>query len=198
MRLLFRAIAILPAAFLTLWGCGEPAPLNEERATEIILDQMFPEEPVYAEVPARVWWNEISPKDDYDGFAVTTLEKLRDAGLVTLEHTTSDDGGEEWLAERTAEGVRALGVVPSARGKAFRGRIATRIVDEMVSFEKHPSRAYDGRAEVRWTYQKPTELYPLFDTKIDKPLDTPFLSVVAVSRVKGDWKVETIIRKKRE
>ncbi len=183
---------------LALSGCGpsEQAPLDSARAEEIIRSRIFSTEPAYAEVPIQVGWGPGYEKDEFDERSLTTLQNLERAGLVTL--ASSNDGPMQIVtATTTPEGFRQLGTVPSPRGAALRGRIAQKVVDGITSFERHPSQPLVGRAEVLWHYEKPTPLYDLFDTKADKPLDTPFRSVVSLSYGDRGWIVETVVPKLR-
>ncbi|MDX1583812.1 MAG: hypothetical protein R3338_09460 [Thermoanaerobaculia bacterium] len=188
-------VAILLLLILTLLGCGEEPALDESRAESIIRSRLFERQPVYAEVPMTVRWSPDSPKDEFDVLSLATLEKLEEAGLVTTETSHPEEGGTVVSAETTERGVRELGTVPSPRGPALRGRIAEKVIDRIQSFERHPERPLVGRAEVVWHYENPTDLYPLFETRRDKPLGTPFKSIVSLSRTDRGWIVETTVPK---
>ena len=54
----------------------DPGTLTAEKAESILRVKELRPEPVYAEVPQRVWWNAKSPRDDYDGKALKTLRKM--------------------------------------------------------------------------------------------------------------------------
>ena len=69
--------AVLLLSALVAFGCSKPEPLTEEKAKQIVAGWMFKREPVYAEVPQRVWWNPKAPKDDYDEKAVRTLRNRK-------------------------------------------------------------------------------------------------------------------------
>lgn len=187
---------LLLIVILALSGCGgdDPRPLDSTRAEEIVRSRMFAAQPVYAEVPMQVRWGPGYEKDEFDERSLSTLRKLETARLVSTE-TKREGEMTVVTATTTPEGFRQLGTVPSARGPALRGRIAEKILDEVVNFERHPSQPQVGRAEVIWHYENPTPLYPLFDTKQDKPLDVPFKSVVSLSRGDRGWIVETIVPK---
>lgn len=157
---------------------------------------MFARQPAYAEVPMQVRWGPGYEKDEFDDRSIGTLEKLESAGLVRLQ-TDSDGELTVITAETTPEGFRQLGTVPSSRGPALRGRIAEKVLDEVVNFDRHPTDPQVGRAEVIWHYENPTELYPLFDTKQDKPLGVPFKSIVSLSRTDRGWVVKTLVPKLR-
>lgn len=193
---LFRPIHSATLILLLATACAEPKPLDAALAEQLILGQIFSSEPVYAEVPRRVWWSSESPKDDFDDLALRTLRNLARHDLVTLRDET-EGSRVSWTAEPTAEGARRLGTVPSARGPALRGQIAEKIVRDVINFEPHPTRQDVGRAEVLWTYENPTDLYELFETRIDKPIGEPFVSVMSISRTDRGWQVRTIVRKKR-
>src|SRR5476649_33746 len=79
-----RGFFLLSAFCFLLFTCARKEPLTAEKANEIIKAYMFKREPIYAEVPQRVWWSPTSPKDDFDEKSLRTLENLRRAGLVTL------------------------------------------------------------------------------------------------------------------
>ncbi|HWS71653.1 MAG TPA: hypothetical protein VN605_06040, partial [Thermoanaerobaculia bacterium] len=55
--------ALLLACLLAL-ACDKPEPLTTAKAQEVLNRVQFVAEPVYAEVPQRVWWNPKAPKDD--------------------------------------------------------------------------------------------------------------------------------------
>ncbi len=175
-------------------GCGGEEPLTAQRAEQIIRGQIFLTEPVYAEVPQRVTWSEAAPKDAFDELSIRTLENLRDAGLVTLE-TESSEEGHSLVATPTAKGFSVLGKVPSARGPALRGRIAEKVFDRVSGFVRHPRQIDVGRAEIIWHYENPTPLYPLFETKREKALNAPFASIVSIHRNHGAWEVTTMVKK---
>ena len=188
----FRVVILLAA--VPLLGCRAPEPLTQELAERLILAQVFEAEPVYAEVPQRVSWNPESPKDEFDERSVRTLRNLERAGLVTLVVEESRDSAT-YVATVTSDGFDRLGTVPSARGPAFRGMIAEKKIDGVQNFVRHPTETDVGRAEVLFHYGKPTDLYEMFDTKIDKPLDQPFVSVVSIFRDEGAWRVRVLVSK---
>ena len=175
-------------------GCAKPEPLTAERASALILERAIDNEPVYAEVPERVWWGPDSPKDDYDSLALQTLKNLEQAGVVTLTHETEGES-ESWTAVVTDKGFPVLGKVPSKRGRALRARICDKKIDEVRNFIRHPSEPMVGSADLVWHYEKPTPFYELFETKINKPLGKPFRSVVSIRNENGLWKLDLVIRK---
>lgn len=175
-------------------GCGDPGPLTAEKAQKIIGDWSFKKEPVYAEVPQRVWWNERSPKDDYDEKAVRTLRNLEKAGLVTVTHSI-ENGTESYTAKVTPKGFPILGTAPSYRGPVYRGKIAEKLYDGLRNFQRHPNETTTGHAELIWHYGNPTPLYPLFETKINKPLDKPFASYVSFFHKDHEWKFDVTVPK---
>jgi hypothetical protein len=189
-----RIPASILVAVLFFAGCGAPKPLTEELARALILERAVDNEPVYAEVPQRVWWGPDYPKDDYDERALRTLRNLEDAGLVTLTRE-SDGETESWVAAVTDAGFPILGKVPSRRGKALRAKICEKKVDDVRNFIRHPTDPTVGSADLVWHYERPTALYDAFETKIDKPLDTPFRSVVSIYNENGMWKLDLVIRK---
>jgi hypothetical protein len=175
-------------------ACARPEPLTEQKAREIVFAEVFRREPVYAEVPQRVWFGPKSPKDDYDEKAVRTLRNLEREGLVTVEYTKEADGHEVYQARVTKEGFAILGTMPSARGPVFRARIAEKAIDDLRNFVRHPSEPTTGSAELVWHYEKPTRYYEMFETKINKPLNTPFVSLVSFYWDNG-WKFNVTVRK---
>src|SRR5687768_18589785 len=74
-----RLLAGTALAVFALVGCQKPQPLTAEKAQEIVAGWSFRREPVYAEVPQKVWWSPKAPKDDYDEKAVRTLRNLEKA-----------------------------------------------------------------------------------------------------------------------
>jgi len=75
---------LIVAVLLLLCACQKREPLTAAKADEILRGYMFNVEPVYAEVPQKVWWNARAPKDDFDEKSLRTLENLRKAGYLTV------------------------------------------------------------------------------------------------------------------
>jgi hypothetical protein len=175
-------------------ACGDPGPLTETKAKEVVGAWLFKREPVYAEVPQKVWWTPKSPKDDYDEKALRTLRNLERAGLVTVTAQQSADSAT-YIAKTTKKGFPILGTAPSMRGPVFRAQIAEKRYDGMRNFVRHPTEPKVGHAELVWHYGNPTWLYPLFETKINKPLDTPFVSHVSFWYEKHQWRFEVNVKK---
>jgi len=175
-------------------ACDKPEPLTAAKAQEIISRNQFSAEPIYAEVPQRVWWNPKAPKDAYDELALRTLNNLVNIGYVTVTGTQTADSGE-YIAKVTPKGFNILGTAPSARGPVFRGRIAVKVYDGLRNFQRHPTDPLVGHGELVWHYANPTPLYPLFETKINKPLNTPFASYVAFYYKDHDWRFDVTVRK---
>lgn len=187
-RVLIGVLAVLMAA------CSSPEPLTAEKAQEIIGAWSFKSEPVYAEVPQKVWWTPKAPKDDYDGKAVATLRNLERAGLVTVTESVTSDSAT-YQAKVTEKGFRILGTAPSHRGPVYRAKIADKRYDGLRNFVRHPNEETVGHAELVWHYENPTPFYELFETKIDKPLHTPFVSNVSFWYEKHQWRFDVNVRK---
>jgi len=149
---------------------------------------------VYADVPQRVWWSPASPKDDYDEKALRTLDNLARAGLVTLEHR-QDGVISSVVAHVTKKGFPILGTAPSYRGPVYRAQIAEKVYDGIRHFERHPTEPTTGHAELVWHYTNPTWLYPLFETKMNKPLNKPFASHISFYWKDHQWKFDVTVRK---
>ena len=175
-------------------GCAQPEPLTAEKAESIIKAWSFKKEPIYAEVPQKVWWSPKSPKDDYDEKAVRTLRNLERAGLVTVTATESSNSAT-YIAKVTKKGFPILGTAPSHRGPVYRAKICEKRYDGLRNFVRHPNQPTVGHAELEWHYENPTPLYPLFETKINKPLRTPFVSHVSFWFEKHQWKFQVNVRK---
>ena len=190
---IFLASGFWLLAFLPL-ACAKPTPLTAEKAEQLITSQVFKVEPVYAEVPQKVSFGPRSPKDDYDEKAVRTLQNLEKAGLVDLAETREPDGTTTYLATVTKAGFSILGTIPSARGPTFRARIAEKRLERVQNFVRHPNEPTVGRAEMVWLYVNPTKYYEMFETKIDKPINQPFVSLVSFYWDKG-WKFNVTVRK---
>ncbi|HVR41203.1 MAG TPA: hypothetical protein VMU84_19070, partial [Thermoanaerobaculia bacterium] len=95
----------------------------------------------------------------------------------------------------TQKGFRVLGTAPSLRGPVYRGTICEKRYDGLRNFERHPTEPTVGHAELVWHYDHPTWLYPLFETKINKPLNHPFASYVAFYFAKREWKFDITVKK---
>jgi hypothetical protein len=164
------------------------------KAEEILRGYEPASEVVYAEVPQRVWWNARSPKDDYDEKALRTLMNLQNAGLVTVTGGPAADGAE-YVAKVTQKGFPILGTAPSYRGPVYRGMICKKKYDGIRNFQRHPTEPTTGHAELVWHYDEPTPLYPLFETKINKPLKKPFVSLVSFYYKDFQWRFDVTVRK---
>jgi hypothetical protein len=176
-------------------GCQKEEPLTAAKAQEIISSYQFSREPVYAEVPQRVWWSPKSPKDDYDEKALRTLRNLESAGYLTVTESHDPDGTTSYIGKVTQKGFPIIGTTPSLRGPAFRGKIAEKVYDGLRNFVRHPTEPTTGHAELMWHYANPTPLYPLFETKINKPLNKPFASFVAFYFKDHEWRFDVTVRK---
>jgi hypothetical protein len=185
--------ALLFACALAV-ACEKPEALTAAKAQEIISRYQFTAEPVYAEVPQRVWWSPKAPKDDYDEKALRTLNNLVNIGYVTVSGSQTADTGE-YIAKVTAKGFNILGTAPSQRGPVFRGRICEKRYDGLRNFQRHPTDPLVGHGELAWHYTNPTPLYPLFETKINKPLEKPFASFVAFYYKDHEWRFDVTVRK---
>lgn len=174
--------------------CQGPEPLTAAKAQQILSGYIVARVPTYAEVPQRVWWNAQWPEDDFDAKSVRTLHNLERAGLITV--TESHQGGTTAFAGKvTAKGFAILGTAPSLRGPAFRGLICYKTYDGIRNFQRHPTIPTIGHAELTWHYVQPTALYPLFETKIDKPLNTEFASLVAFYYKDHQWRFDVTVNK---
>jgi hypothetical protein len=189
-----QGLIVLVAASIALTSCARKEPLTQEKAQEIISAYAFKHEPVYADVPQRVWWSPTSPKDDFDEKSLRTLANLERAGLVT---TTSRQDGVigSVIARVTQKGFPILGTAPSYRGPVYRAQIAEKVYDGIRNFQRHPNEPTTGHAELIWHYANPTWLYPLFETKINKPLSKPFASLVSFYWKDYQWKFDVTVRK---
>jgi hypothetical protein len=189
-----RTSQLLSALWLLTLACGRPEALTAEKAQEIIGDASYKREPVYAEVPQKVWWTPQSPKDDYDGKALRTLRNLERVGLVTVTANETADTAT-YIAKVTKKGFPILGTAPSYRGPVYRAQIADKRYDGIRNFVRHPTQPTVGHAELIWHYENPTPYYALFETKIDKPLHKPFASHVSFWYEKHQWRFEVNVKK---
>ncbi len=181
-------------SLFVLTACQPAEPLTAAKAEQILRAYMFQREPVYAEVPQKVWWDEQHPKDDFDEKSVRTLRNLEQAGYLTVVEK-SDHHGSIYLARVTPKGFPIIGTSPSLRGPAFRGMICFKKYDAIRNFERHPTQPTVGHAELIWHYDEPTPLYPLFETKMNKPLNKPFASLVSFYYKDHQWRFDVTVRK---
>ena len=188
-----RVVSLVLIALVV--SCDKREPLTAQKAQELVAQYQFAAEPIYAEVPQRVWWNAKSPKDDYDDKALRTLRNLEKNGYLTVTESHDPDGTESYTGKVTEKGFPILGTVPSARGPALRAKIAEKKYDGLRNFVRHPTEQTTGHAELVWHYANPTPMYPLFETKINKPLDKPFASYVAFYYKDHEWKFDVTVRK---
>lgn len=177
-----------------LCACPRPEPLTAAKAGQIVSAYQFKAEPIYAEVPQRVWWNARLPQDDYDRRSLRTFDNLKRAGLITVTGGPTADGAS-YTAKVTERGFRILGTAPSARGAVYRGLICQKKYDGIRGFQRHPSEPTVGHAELVWHYTAPTALYPLFETKINKPLDQPFASLLSFYYKDHQWRFDVMVPK---
>jgi hypothetical protein len=173
-----QGIRLAIALVVALAACQRREPLTAQKAAEIIRAYQFAKEPIYAEVPQRVWWSAKAPQDDYDVKALQTLRNLEHAGLVTVAEVHDGDA-TAYTAKVTPKGFPVIGTAPSARGPCFRATICYKKYDGLRNFERHPTDPTVGHAELVWHYENPTPFYPLFETKINKPLNKPFASYIS-------------------
>jgi len=190
----FVVCLLLPSALCLLTSCARKEPLTAQKAQELISSYQFKGEPVYAEVPQRVWWSPTSPKYDFDEKSLRTIDNLQRAGLVTVEHRQDGVITSE-IARVTSKGFPILGTAPSWRGPVYRGQICSKVYDGIRNFQRHPTEETTGTAELVWHYTNPTWLYPMFETKLNKPLDKPFASLIAFYWKDYQWKFDVTVRK---
>lgn len=183
------------AAVLLLACCGRQE-LTAEKAQQIISESSFAREPIYAEVPQKVWWTPRAPKDEYDEKALRTLRNLEREGYVTVNATEASPDTATYIARVTKKGFTILGTAPSWRGPVYRAKIADKRYDGLRNFVRHPTEPTVGHAELIWHYENPTPMYALFETKIDKPLNKPYASMISFWRDKHQWKFGINVKKK--
>jgi len=183
------------AILLALTACAKPDALTETVAADLIKNRMFKAEPIYAEVPRKVVYGPRSPRDAYDEKAVNTLRNLQKAGLITVAQSSEADSTQTFFATVTDEGFPILGTMPSARGQVYRGRICSKKVDGIRNFIRHPSYPTVGHAEIVWHYENPTPLYDMFETRINKPLNKPFVSAVSFYWKDHGWRFNVTVKK---
>lgn len=197
MRKIGRRIVLVLIAAALAAACAKREPLTARKAEEILRRGSFKSEPVYAEVPQKVWWSPQAPKDDYDELALRTLRNLERAGLVTVTESSVTADSATYLARVTQKGFPLLGTAPSVRGPVYRALICHKRYDGLRNFVRHPREPTVGHAELVWHYADPTWLYPLFETKIDKPLATPFATHISFWFEDGQWKFAMNVKKAR-
>ena len=186
---------LIPLALFALAAaCQREEPITAQKADEILKSYQVQREPVYAAVPQRVWWDEKHPKDDFDEKSVATLRNLERAGYITLVEKT-EGAASSFTAKVTQKGFPLLGTGPSARGPVYKGLICQKKYDGVRDFQRHPNEPTTGRAELVWHYDEETLLYPLFETKGDKPLRKPFASLVSFYYKDHQWKFNVTVRK---
>ena len=176
-------------------ACDRAQPLTEEKAREVLGRFIVQKVPVYAEVPQRVWWSASAPKDDFDEKSLRTLANLEKAGLVTTKPFSTPDGKSGIAAQVTQKGFPILGTAPSARGPCFRATICFKFYDGMRDFQRHPTEPTVGHAELIWHYDEPTWLYPLMETKMNKPLKKEFASLVSFYYKNRSWNFDVTVPK---
>lgn len=187
-------IPVALAAVLQL-ACDGRQELTAKKAQQIIAQSSFAREPIYAEVPQKVWWSPQAPKDDYDEKALRTLRNLEREGYVTVTESVQSPDTATYIAKVTKKGFTILGTAPSWRGPVYRATIADKRYDGLRNFVRHPTDPTVGHAELVWHYEKPTPMYELFETKIDKPLNKPYASMISFWRDKHQWKFAINVKK---
>lgn len=142
----------------------------------------------------KVWWNARFPKDEFDERSLRTLDNLAKAGYVTVSNASTPLGAA-YIAKVTPKGFPILGTMPSMRGPVYRGMICSKVYDGICNFQRHPTDPTVGHAELVWHYTNPTPLYPLFETKQNKPLDKKFVSLVAFFYKDHEYRFDVTVRK---
>jgi hypothetical protein len=191
---LLRRVMLLVLASLA-FACPRAEPLTAHKAEEILRGYQFANEPIYAEVPQRVWWSPKSPQDDYDVKALETLRNLERAGDLTITESHDPDGTTSYTGKVTPKGFPILGTAPSQRGPCFRATICFKKYDGLRDFVRHPTDPTVGHANLIWHYERPTPMYDFFTTKIDKPLNKPFASAVSFYWKDHAWHFDVMVRK---
>jgi hypothetical protein len=182
------------AVVILAFACPRAEPLTAQKADEILQSFQFANEPIYAEVPQRVWWSPKAPQDDYDVKALQTLRNLERAGYLTV--TESHDGDTTaYTGKVTPKGFTLIGTAPSKRGPCFRATICFKKYDGLRNFQRHPSQPTVGHGDLVWHYERPTPMYPLFTTKIDKDLQKPYASAVSFFWKNHAWHFDVMVRK---
>jgi len=182
------------ALLLLALSCQKREPLTAAKAEQILRDVRFTSELIYAEVPQKVFWNARFPKDEYDERSLRTFDNLKNAGLITVTGGPTQEGAE-FVAHVTQKGFPILGTAPSARGPVFRGLICYRVYDGLRNFQRHPTEPTTGHGELVWHYTRPTPLYPMFETKQNKPIDKPFVSLVSFYYKDHQWRFDVTVAK---
>jgi hypothetical protein len=185
-----RTSQVAFAFLLLVSACQKREPLTAAKAGQILQSYRFAAEPIYAEVPQKVWWDAHFPKDEFDERSLRTFDHLQKAGLITVTA-----GPAEYVAHVTQKGFPILGTAPSARGPVYRGLICYKVYDGLRNFQRHPTEPTTGHGELVWHYARPTALYPLFETKQNKPLDKPFVSLVSFYYQDHQWRFDVTVRK---
>lgn len=191
-NLLLRALGFCLA--LLAFGCPGPEPLTAQKAEEILRGYQFANEPIYAEVPQRVWWSQKAPQDAYDVKALQTLRNLEKAGYLTVAESHDGDT-TSYTGKVTPKGFPIIGTAPSKRGPCFRATICFKKYDGLRNFERHPSEPTVGHGDLVWHYERPTPMYDLFTTKIDKELQKPYASAVSFFWKDHAWHFDVMVRK---
>ena len=191
-NLLPRLIGLCLA--LLAFACPSPDPLTAQKAEEILRGYQFANEPIYAEVPQRVWWSTKAPQDDYDAKALQTLRNLEKAGYVTVTESHDADT-TSYTGKVTAKGFPIIGTAPSKRGPCFRATICFKKYDGLRNFERHPTEPTTGHGDLVWHYERPTPMYELFTTKIDKELQKPYASAVSFYWKDHAWRFDVMVKK---
>jgi hypothetical protein len=187
-------VGIAFAVSILAFACPKPDPLTAQKAEEILKGYEASNEPIYAEVPQRVWWNAKAPQDEYDGKALQTLRNLEREGYVTVAEAHAA-GTTSYTAKATPKGFPILGTAPSNRGPCFRATIAFKKYDGLRDFQRHPTDPTVGHGYLWWHYERPTPMYDLFTTKIDKELNKPYATAVSFYWKDYAWHFDVMVRK---
>jgi hypothetical protein len=179
---------------LLAFGCPKAEPLTAQKAEEILRAYQSGNEPIYAEVPQRVWWSAKAPQDEYDVKALQTLRNLERAGYLTVTESHTADT-MSYTGKVTQKGFTLIGIAPSKRGPCFRATICFKKYDGLRDFERHPGEPTVGHGNLVWHYERPTPMYELFTTKIDKELQKPYASAVSFYWKDYAWHFDVMVRK---
>ena len=109
----------------------------------------FNAEPIYAEVPQKVWWNARSPKDDYDEKSLRTLDNLAERRAHDRRPAARRATAPSTSRRSRPRASRSSAPHRARAAPSFAALICCKNYDGLRNFQRHPTEPTTGHARAR-------------------------------------------------